>query len=309
MDETPRRRTRPASTALRESRPPSAPKSRKPAGTPPVKVLAAQRVVANQVEIAFLTDVGRVRTNNEDSFSVFTASVPRLNNSTPELVFTFLAVADGMGGHENGEVASNLAVRKMSEGVVRNFYLNSVDDRPPGRDGQTLIEALAFLMEDTNQAILQEGYQNRTSMGTTLTCAVLLGQTAIVGHIGDSRLYVLEKSSGKLRQVTRDHSIVQRLVDMGTLTAEEAQASPQRSVLYMTVGQKPQIEPDVELVPLSDVAALLLCSDGLWELVPDSVIEQTLQTTASAAEACQSLVEAANAAGGVDNVTVVIAKL
>ncbi len=307
MDETPRRRAKPANTALRENRP--APKNRKSNGAAsPVKGIAAQRLAANQVELAFLTNVGRIRTNNEDSFSAFTASVPRLNNVGPELVFTFLAVADGMGGHENGEVASNLAVRKISEGVLRNFYLPSLEGRQPGRDGESPLEALAFSMEDANQAILQEGYQTRTSMGTTLTCAVLIGQTAIIGHVGDSRLYVLEKSSGKLRQVTHDHSIVQRLVDMGTLTPEEAQSSPQRSVLYMTVGQKPQIEPDVELLPLTDVAAMLLCSDGLWELVPDSAIEQTLKTSGSALEACESLVEAANGAGGVDNVTVVIAK-
>jgi protein phosphatase len=118
----------------------------------------------------------------------------------------------------------------------------------------------------------------------------------------------MEKSSGKLRQVSHDHSVVQRLVEMGALTAEEAQYSPQRSVLYMTVGQKPQIEPDVEVVSLVDASAMLLCSDGLWELVEDHVIEETLKKAGSAAEACEKLVNAAIEAGGVDNVTVVIAR-
>ena len=275
----------------------------------PDNTLVPQRLVANQIEVASLSHVGRVRTNNEDSFSTFLGSVPRLNSTGQEVIFSFLAVADGMGGHENGEVASNIAVRAMTEGVLRSFYLPTIEGKQPGRNGESPLEALAFLIEDTNQAILQEGHQNRVSMGTTLTCAVLLGQTAVVGHVGDSRLYILGKSSGKLRQVTHDHSIVQRLVDMGTITREEAQISPQRSVLYLTLGQKGQIEPDVELVPLTDAAALLICSDGLWELVEDDAIEMLLKQTNSAAEACEKLVEAANAAGGVDNVTVIVAKL
>lgn len=308
MDEKPKRRGKPANAVTPTNK--AASKSRQSVETvSPENTLSAPRVAANQVEVAFLSNVGRVRSNNEDSFSAFTASIPRLNNTGPENVFTFLVVADGMGGHEGGEVASNLAVRSMSAGIVQNFYLPTVEGRPPGRNGQTLLEALAFLMEDANQAILQEGHQKRTTMGTTLTCAVLIGQTAIVGHVGDSRLYILAKSTGKLRQVTTDHSVVQRLVDMGTLTPQEAQASPQRSVLYMTVGQKPQVEPDVELVPLGDVAAMLLCSDGLWEMVGDDAIEETLKTPGSAAQVCQSLVEAANAAGGVDNVTVVLARM
>jgi PPM family protein phosphatase len=266
-----------------------------------------QRLVSNQVEIAFLSNVGRVRTNNEDSFSAFLGSVPRLNSDN-ELLFSFLAVADGMGGHEDGEVASNIAVRKMTEGVLRNFYLPTVEGRQPGRNGESPLEALAFLIEDANQAILQEAHQNRVSMGTTLTCAVLIGQTAVIGHVGDSRLYVLEKSSGKLRQATHDHSVVQRLVDMGTLTPEEAQNSPQRSVLYLTLGQKSQIDPEVEIVQLGDVAALLICSDGLWELVEDSAIESLFKQANSAAEVCGKLIEAANAAGGVDNVTAIVAK-
>lgn len=268
---------------------------------------AAQRLVTNQVEVAFLSHVGRIRTNNEDSFSAFVGSVPRLNNDQ-ELLFGFLAVADGMGGHEDGEIASNIAVRKMTEGILRDFYLPTVEGRQPGRAAESPLEALAFLIEDANQAILQEAQQNRVSMGTTLTCAVLIGQTAVIGHVGDSRLYVLEKGSGKLRQITRDHSIVQRLVDMGTLTPEEAQNSPQRSVLYLTLGQKGQIEPDIEIVPLAEAAALLICSDGLWELVEDSAIERLFKQANSAAEVCGKLVEAANAAGGVDNVTVIVAK-
>lgn len=308
MEEKPKRRAKPAGVASRNHR--AGGKSLLSAETAaPVTTLNAPQLAANRLEIGFLSHVGRVRSNNEDSFCAFTASVPRLNNSGPELALTFLAIADGMGGHENGEVASNLAVRKMSEGVLRDFYLPSIEGRQPGREGESPLETLTSLIENTNDYILQESQRNRTSMGTTLTCAVLIGQTAIIGHVGDTRLYILEKSSGKLRQVSHDHSVVQRLVEMGALTSEEAQYSPQRSVLYMTMGQKPQVEPDVELVSLADVTAMLLCSDGLWELVEDHLIEETLKKAGSAGEACEKLVNTALEAGGVDNITVVITKL
>lgn len=307
MDNKPKRRTKPTGAASRSNKATeNSPVSSE--ATSPVKTVTAPLLVANQVEIGFLSNVGKVRTNNEDSFSAFTASVPRLNNDGPELVFSFLAIADGMGGHENGEVASNMAVRKISEGILRDFYLPSIEGRQPGRVGESPIESLTYLIDNANQCILEESQRNRTSMGTTLTCAVLIGQIAFIGHVGDSRLYVLEKSSGKLRQVSHDHSVVQRLVEMGALTQEEAQYSPQRSVLYMTVGQKAQIEPDVEVVSLADASAMLLCSDGLWELVEDHVIEEILRNPGSAAEACDKLVNAALEAGGLDNVTVVLAK-
>lgn len=317
MDDKPRRRAKPARATKSATNGKSAPAPTEAesqtgslASMPTsATALIPQRLVTNQVEVASLSNVGQVRTNNEDSFSTFLGSVPRLNSTGEEVILSFLAVADGMGGHENGEVASNIAVRAMTEGIIRSFYLPTVEGKQPGREGESPLEALAFLIEDANQAILQQGHQSRVSMGTTLTCAVLLGQTAVIGHVGDSRLYVLEKSSGKLRQVTTDHSIVQRLVDMGTITREEAMSSPQRSVLYLTLGQKGQLQPDVELLPLADVAALLICSDGLWEMIDDSLIEQILKETNSAAGACQRLVNAANEAGGEDNVTVVVAKL
>ncbi len=265
-----------------------------------------RRIICQQVEASYLSDVGKLRTNNEDSAGAFLGTVPRPDGNQ-ELFFGFLAVADGMGGHERGEVASNLAVRKMTEGVLKYFYLPTVEGRPPGRDGETPIDVLTGLVEDANQAILQEAHQSHVSMGTTLTCAILVGQTAFIGHVGDSRLYVLE-NNGNLRQITHDHSMVQRLVDMGQLSAEDAANSPQRSILYLSLGQKGRIEADVEVISLVDVKYMLLCSDGLWDMIEDQVIEQILRDAPGPAEASANLVEAANRAGGADNITVVIAK-
>lgn len=266
-----------------------------------------RKVSCQQVEASYLSDVGQHRDNNEDSAGVFLGTIPRPDGN-PELSFGFLAVADGMGGHERGEVASNLAVRKLTEGVLKYFYLPTIEGRQPGNGNESPGEILQGLIEDVNQAILQEAYQTRVSMGTTLTCAVLVGQTAFIGHVGDSRLYVLEKSSGSLQQVTHDHSMVQRLVDLGQLSAEDALNSPQRSILYLSLGQKGRIEADIEIISLNDVNYMLLCSDGLWDMIEDPQIEQILRTASGPVEACEALVEAANRAGGADNVTVVVAK-
>jgi PPM family protein phosphatase len=274
---------------------------------PGATTLIPKRLACQQVEATFLSDLGMRRDNNEDSACAFLGMAPRPDGQK-ELFFGFLGVADGMGGHDRGEVASNIAVRKMFEGVMSQFYVPTIEGRQPGREGQTPIEVLQGLIEDANQAILQEAHQHRTSMGTTLTCAIVVGQTAFVGHVGDSRCYVTEKSSGRMRLVTRDHSVVQRLVDQGSLTIEEAAFNPHRSVLYMSLGQKGRIEPDVDIVPLNDVKYMLLCSDGLWDMVEDYQIEHILNVAPGPAEACAMLVEAANNAGGYDNVTVVIAK-
>jgi serine/threonine protein phosphatase PrpC len=275
------------------------------AAQPPMAL--PRKVSCQQVEASYLSDVGQHRDNNEDSAGVFLGTIPRPDGN-PELFFGFLVVADGMGGHESGEVASNLAVRKLTEGVLKYFYLPTIEGRQPGNGNESPAEILQGLVEDVNQAILQEAYQNRISMGTTLTGAVLVGQTAFISHVGDSRLYVLEKSSGSLRQVTHDHSMVQRLVDLGQLSPEDALNSPQRSILYLSLGQKGRIEADVEVISLNDVNYMLLCSDGLWDMIEDHQIEQILRTASGPADASVALVEAANRAGGADNVTVVVAK-
>ena len=267
-----------------------------------------RRIVCQQVEAAYLSDVGLVRDNNEDSASAFLSTISRLN-AGPEIVFGLLVVADGMGGHERGEVASNIAVRKLNEGVIQHFYVPTMEGQQPGRPGETPITLLADLIEDANQAIVQEAHQSRSgAMGTTLTCVVIVGQTALVGHVGDSRLYVLEKSSQQLQLVTHDHSVVQRLVDTGQMTVEEANLSPQRSMLYKSLGQRGQIDPDVGAISLNDVEYMMLCSDGLWDMIEDDQIEQILRKASGPGDAAAMLVAAANANGGADNVTVVVAK-
>lgn len=275
------------------------------AGEGPGTVREPRILSCGAIECAYASDVGRQRTNNEDSAVAFLGMVERID--TP---FGFFAMADGMGGHENGEVASNIAVRKMMDGVMRDFYLPSKENRPLGVAGETPAEIMVSLINDANQAIVTEGMTRfRTSMGTTLSCVILYGQFGIVGHVGDSRIYVRESETGELRQITRDHSVVQRLVEAGQLTPEEALDHPQRSFLYMSLGQRGQVNADTEVLPLAELSHILLCSDGLWDMVDDATISDILNTAPDPGKACQQLIEAANEAGGADNVTVIIVKL
>ncbi|MEI6044618.1 MAG: protein phosphatase 2C domain-containing protein [Chloroflexota bacterium] len=257
------------------------------------------------IECAYASDVGRQRTNNEDSAVAFLGMVERSNTT-----FGFFALADGMGGHENGEVASNIAVRKMMDGVMRDFYLPTKEGRPLGIAGETPTEIMVSLINDANQAIVTEGMSRyRVSMGTTLSCVILYGPVGIIGHVGDSRIYVVERETKVMRQLTRDHSLVQRMVELGQLTQEETLDHPQRSFLYMSLGQRGLVNPDTETMPLADASHLLLCSDGLWDMLDDATIAQILTSNAEPDKACQQLIEAANEAGGGDNVTVIIIKL
>jgi protein phosphatase len=158
-------------------------------------------------------------------------------------------------------------------------------------------------MNTTNHAV----FTSVPESGTTLTCALLIGEQVVLSHVGDSRAYII--NGDELEQVTRDHSLVQRLQELGQLSAAEAAVHPQRSVLYRAVGQGEGLEVDVESRRLAPGAMLLLCSDGMWGLVPDKQILQTVRAAPSPQIACEALVAAANAAGGPDNITVVIIQL
>ena len=158
------------------------------------------------------------------------------------------------------------------------------------------------LVMAANQAV----HEQVQGGGTTLTCALILGNRAYLAHVGDSRAYLF--ADDRLRQITRDHSLVDRLVELGQITPGEAMHHPQRNVLYRAVGQGDQLEVDayVELLPSSSQYRLLLCSDGLWGSIQDDQLTQVLRMAATPQEACDRLIEAANAGGGKDNITAVV---
>ena len=244
--------------------------------------------------------VGKQRDHNEDSLFTLTTNLTNLNSSLP---FGLYIVADGMGGHQHGEIASSVAIRVMAQQIVSRLYLplfNSSSDTPH----EAIQDIMRDGIQDAHRAITKEV----PGGGTTLTAALVLGNQVSIAHVGDSRAYIIE-NNGRIEPVTRDHSLVKRLVELGQITQEEAAVHPQRNVLYRALGQGEPFEPDMNITQLPDSGYLLLCSDGLWGVIPDKEIFQVVTSASSPHQASQKLVEAANAAGGPDNITAILIHL
>jgi protein phosphatase len=222
------------------------------------------------------SDTGRQRRGNEDSAF---ARAP---------VFV---VADGMGGAQAGEVASRIAVEVFEQGLP---------------DEGSAEERLATRAREANQRIheLAEAEAGRAGMGTTLTAAYLHDASLAIAHVGDSRAYLFR--DGELKRLTKDHSLVEELVDRGKLTEEQAAEHPQRSIITRALGPEPTVEVDTWSYPVRAGDVLLLCSDGLTSMISDKQLAAVLASTGDLRSAAQQLIDAANAAGGRDNITVVL---
>lgn len=222
------------------------------------------------------TDIGCVRDHNEDSLVV-----------TPPL----FVVADGMGGHAAGEVASEIAVNVIA------------------KEAPTTIDAngLAQAVEAANREVLLASHdgRGREGMGTTVTAAILEGERLLVAQVGDSRAYLFH--NGKLQQITRDHSLMADLIEAGKITPEEARVHPQRSVITRALGSDPLMRPDIYEIDVATGDKLLLCSDGLSSMITNEQIEAVMRRTADPQRCAAQLVNEAIAAGGYDNVTVIVA--
>lgn len=232
------------------------------------------------------SDRGRIRPQNEDSFSGLAFQE-----------WSLFVVADGMGGHDAGEVASRIAVetvcREIGEGMKKE------DHALPG-----LIE---HAVQQANDLVNREGASKGSNMGTTLSLALMTGDTAFIASVGDSRVYWLE--NGALTQITQDHSLVASLVTAGELTKEGARNHPRSNILYRTVGRPERITVDTFQVALKKGGILLLCTDGLWGEVSDESICQVLVSQEDPKSAGEKLVELANAQGGKDNITAVVVRI
>jgi serine/threonine protein phosphatase PrpC len=241
------------------------------------------------------TDVGTVRKNNQDAALSF-LSTSTSSDDRPDMgVFV---VADGMGGHHDGEIASAIAARTVITELVRRVYVPLLSGEG---DTAPITEALTEAIERANDAVVRSVPEG----GTTCTAAVILGDLAYVGHVGDSRAYLIH--SGKIEQITRDHSYVQRLYELGQL--EDAANHPIKNVLYRALGQGESLEVDVYTKRLPAMSFLLLCSDGLWGQVRDQDILDIIARHSNAQAACAELIMAANQAGGVDNVSAILVQI
>ncbi|MCX8023730.1 MAG: protein phosphatase 2C domain-containing protein [Thermanaerothrix sp.] len=240
--------------------------------------------------------VGKQRERNEDAlFSL--SSV--LSDGNIELPFGVFIVADGMGGHEHGEVASGVAVRAMAEHILSRSYLPflSMEDR----QRSSLQEVMENGVIQAQQAVVRYA----PGGGTTLTAALVVGEQVTLAHVGDSRAYFVYPD-GRMQVVTQDHSLVHRLVELGQLSEQEAQVHPQRNVLYRALGQSEPFRPDIHTHPMPHPGYLMICSDGLWGVLSDQEMFQIIASARNPAIACKNLVDAANAAGGPDNISVIL---
>jgi PPM family protein phosphatase len=248
-------------------------------------------IPAVQFDFHSAVDTGRARSNNEDAVLI-------------DASLNLCVLADGMGGYNAGEVASEMATR-----LVREYLLQWQQDPDASRDEPGIRSALARAAQRANQAVHDAAQQQAdyAGMGTTLVLA-LFGQDKVwIGHVGDSRAYRLR--AGRLEQLSRDHSLLQEQIDAGLLSEEEAAYSVHRNLVTRAVGVEPDVALEVHGHALQVDDLLLLCSDGLSDMLPDAAIAQVMRTHDTLPETAQALVEAANAAGGRDNISVILAKV
>jgi protein phosphatase len=245
----------------------------------------------DNLKYAACTDRGLVRDNNEDSY--------RIIEGTAINPYAFI-VADGMGGHNCGEVASRMAVDYISEAILKNNYCSV--------SNTDLESVIRSLVEEANSKVFQRSLENDqySGMGTTLTMAVAFdGGPMIVAHVGDSRLYQIR--SGVIKQITDDHSYIEELVRNGSLTREEAENHPQKNIITRAIGSSETLIVDIlNLHPMKN-DAYILCTDGLTNKVSKSILAKTVLEN-DPEPACRQLVEEAIRQGGEDNITVIVIK-
>lgn len=252
------------------------------------------------LHVGKLSDIGQTRERNEDSF--FTVQSVLQHNYGQE-PFGLFIIADGMGGHQKGEIASALAARTAAQHILKDIYLPYLSGDSQSAANRPINEVLITAVESANiavQEVVPDG-------GTTLTIALVMGKSAYIAHVGDTRVYWFNQEN--LKQVTKDHSLVQRLVELGQETPEGALTHPQRNVLYRAIGQGSAMEVDIYVQHLPPGSVLLLCSDGLWGPVKNDTIRETINTSATPQEACERLIATANKNGGEDNITAIVVSM
>ena len=242
-------------------------------------------------------DVG-ARERNEDSCLIFSSEAGGHFSMVP---FGLYIVADGMGGHTNGHVASRIASRVAAHYILSKIYMPLLQTVGPPTQ-VPIQEVLLDAVQAANSAVFEDDPD--VDSGTTLTVALVLGRRLHVAHVGDSRLYLL--ADDKLEQISTDHSLVQRLQDVGTLTAEEATMYRYRNVLLRAVGQGDEVEVDTYMRLLPKQGRLLICSDGLCGFVSDETIQELMTQDVSLPQLVDELYETALAAHSNDNVTAVV---
>ena len=237
------------------------------------------------MRVSFMTDTGRTRSQNQDAVFATCEPIGCLSN--------LFVIADGMGGHNAGDYASRKAIDLMRESIA-------------ARGEQEAVSAIQQGITIANEVIYQEASLDvsKAGMGTTMVVATMDGDVLRVANVGDSRLYVLTK--GCLQQITRDHSVIEEMVRKGEVSKEVAQHHPKRNLITRAVGAEEQVRVDFFDWDLQDVDAVLMCSDGLTNMLEDRRIAEILSLDMTLDKKVATLVEEANLAGGKDNITVLV---
>lgn len=254
------------------------------------------------VRVGAASHAGMIRELDEDS--LLTLDLRMVQNSYGRSWGLYI-VADGMGGHAAGEVASGLAIRGAAEIVLRE-YLAPTLETDAQYDEARLKEIVRKAILQGNDYVLREARSRGNDMGTTITMALVVGDRAVIGNVGDSRTYMYRE--GALRRISKDHSLVMRLVELGQITDEDIYTHPQRNAVLRSLGDKPEVEVDLFAERLRPGDALFLCSDGQWEMTRDQQMTELITTHDDPQKACNELIIAANAAGGEDNITAVLVR-
>lgn len=251
------------------------------------------------------THPGRRHTRNEDAIVTFTFDKEQDRRTVP---IGFYVVADGMGGHAAGDVASRTVNQIVTDWVIKTKVLPDLREATRKLTSEDVpAQLLTQAIRQANQALFEHARNTGSDLGSTVTAALIIGDVATIANVGDSRTYLLRQ--GQLEQITQDHSLVARLVDARVIKPEEVRTHPQRNQIYRSLGHKPDVEVDTFAIQLRRGDRLILCSDGLWEMVLDEDIRRIVEQARTPQQACDTLVEAANRAGGEDNISVIVVEM
>lgn len=250
------------------------------------------------------THPGRERSHNEDFIAVLNYNLDQSGKMLPSGLFI---VADGMGGQEAGEKASQSTVRQAFLQFVEQRLLLDLGNSTRKLTQETPADTLKTLIQQANHLLYQTRRSSGSDRGTTMTAALVIGNKAVIANVGDSRTYLWRQN--QLTPITTDHSLVASLVKAGHIKPHEIYTHPQRNQIYRSLGDKAQVEIDLFEQPLQAGDRLLLCSDGLWEMVRDPDINKTLTTSPSPQLACDRLIEIANVNGGEDNISAIVVNI
>jgi serine/threonine protein phosphatase PrpC len=265
--------------------------------TPPTEATPAMRLLVGQK-----SDVGQKRDLDEDSMFVMVSEGTYASAANQ---LALLVVADGMGGHEGGEVASKLAIQTLASDLLNTLFAQELAGQ--SLSDQDLQDRVIQAVQLANEQVYLERQKRNTDMGTTLTLGILQDWVLYVAHVGDCRAYRFGENG--LQQLTTDHSIVASMIAAGSAEPEEIYTHPQRSVIYRSVGDRPSVSVDWESFAVEPGDRVIICCDGLWEMIRNEGIEEVLMRESDPQTACEIMVDQANIAGGLDNISIIVVQL